>query len=113
MFLITTWERGHLGLPKHKKAGLKLSKYKADTFDMIQHALEENNMVKAIQSTRTFVGLKKKNVMCEQMCEQEKSTKTPQTVDTIISFPDQNRKASYMTTFDEFDNCYGAKYKDL
>ena len=51
---------------------------------MIQHALEENNMVKAIQSTRTFVGLKEKNVMCEQ----EKSTKTPQTVDTIESFSD-------------------------
>ena len=67
----------HLGCSIHKKYGLKISKYKADTFDMIQHALEENNMVKAIQSTRTFVGLKKKNVMCEQMCEQEKSTKTP------------------------------------
>ena len=39
------------------------------------------------------------------MCEQEKSTKTPQTVDTIESFSDKNRKASYMTTFDEFDNC--------
>ena len=45
MVLITTWERGHMGLPKHKKSGLKLSKYTADT--LIQHAFEENNIDKA------------------------------------------------------------------
>ena len=45
MFLIPTWERGHLGCSVYKKLGLKLSK--ADTFDMIQQAFEENNMDKA------------------------------------------------------------------
>ena len=29
-----------MGLPKHKKSGLKLSKYKVDT--LIQHVFEEN-----------------------------------------------------------------------
>ena len=30
-----------------KNSGVKLSKYKADTFDMIQNVLEENNMARA------------------------------------------------------------------
>ena len=37
----------HLGCSIHKNECLKLSKYQADTFDMIQNALEANNMNKA------------------------------------------------------------------
>ena len=41
------------------------------------------------------------------------SRKNPQTVYTIVNFSDQIRKTSYLMTFDEIDNCYGAKYKDV
>ena len=46
------------------------------------------------------------------MSEQEKSTKTPQTVDTIIeSFSNQIRKAYQLMISDEFGTCYGAANK--
>ena len=46
------------------------------------------------------------------MSEQEKSTKTPQTVDAIIeSFSNQIRKAYQLMISDEFDTCYGAANK--
>ena len=44
---IPTWERGHLGCSIHKNSALKLSKYEADTFDMILNALEDNKMAEA------------------------------------------------------------------
>ncbi len=74
MFFIPTWEKGHLGCSIQKNSGLILSKYKADTFDMIQNALEDKNMHKA-----TVYELKEKrqNGECWQnkkMSEQEKST---------------------------------------
>ena len=71
--------------------GLKFSRYKADTFDIILNALEENNMDKAIVCMWT----KREKVQCgecwqkEEMSEQKKSTKTPQTVHKIESFSDQ------------------------
>ena len=94
MFIyIPTREIGHLRCSIHKKSGLKLSKYKADTFDMIQNAFEENNKDKAI----VYTWAKRKKVCngecCwqnEEMCEQEKSIKTPQTVNTIYCFSDQS-----------------------
>ena len=43
--------------------------------------------------------------------EQKKSTKTPQTVDTIESFSNQIRKFSQLMILDEFDICYGAAIK--
>ena len=46
-----------------------------------------------------------------EMAEQKKSTKTPQTVDTIESFSNQIRNASKIMIFDEFDICYGAANK--
>ena len=36
-----------MGCSIQKNSGLTLSKYKADTFDMIQNAFEEKNMHKA------------------------------------------------------------------
>ena len=62
MFLIPTRERGHLGdwdAQATKNSCLKLSKYKADTFDMIQNALENNNMDKAM----VYKGTKRENVL--------------------------------------------------
>ena len=45
------------------------------------------------------------------MSEQEKSTKTPQTIHTMESFSDQIREASQLKKFDEFGISYGAAYK--
>ena len=47
----------------------------------------------------------------EEMSKQKKSTKTPQTVDTIGSLSNQTRKASQLMKFDEFGICYGAAIK--
>lgn len=79
----------------HKNSCLKLSKYKADTLDMIQNTLEENIMDKAI-FTRGLWG-KGVHGECWQNGEtstQQKSTKIPQTVNTIESFLNQIPKAS-------------------
>ena len=66
---------------------LKLFKYKADTFEMIQNALEDNNMDKAIVYKQTKREKVIWRVLAEQeMSEQKKSTKNPQTVDKIESF---------------------------
>ena len=46
-----------------------------------------------------------------EMSEQKKSTKTPQTVDTIESFSNQISNASKIMIFDEFDIRYGAANK--
>ena len=91
MFLIPTRKRGHLEYSIHKNSGLKVSKYKADTFDMIQHLLEENKMAK----TTDYRCVKKgKGAMAKQgNVWAGKTHKTPQTVDKIESFSDQIRKA--------------------
>ena len=52
-------------------------------------------------------------IRCRRKCVSRKNLQTPQTVlDAIEKFSDQSRFTSYLMTFDEFDNCYGAKYKD-
>ena len=72
---------------------------------MIQNALEENNMDKAIVykwlEGKTFIG----------ECWQKKSTKTPRTVDTMEIFSILIRKDFYLMIFDEFEICYGAANK--
>ena len=91
MFLTPTRER-HLGCWIQKKSCLKLSKYKADTFDMIQNAVENNNMDKAM----VYKGTKREKVLWRVLAwkeeMQKKSTKTPQTVDTIESFSNRIHK---------------------
>ena len=77
---------------------------------MIQNAFEENNKDKAI----VYTWAKRKKVCngecCwqnEEMCEQEKSTKPhKQSTQFIVS----RNKASWLLTFNEFRNCYGAEY---
>ena len=49
--------------------------------------------------------------MLKEMSEQEKSTKTPQTVHKIQRDSDQVRESSYLMTFDELGIWNGAPYK--
>ena len=66
-------------MPDTQKFGPQtFPKYKADIFDMVQNALEENNMTKAkVYMWKSVIDYCWQK---EELSEHEKFTKTPQTV---------------------------------
>ena len=76
-------------------SGLKLSKYKEDTSDIIQNVLEENNMYKAAVYMWTKREKEQWRVLAEKgnVWAGKIHTKKPQIVETIESFSDQICKA--------------------
>ena len=77
------------GLPIHKELGPKFSKYKADTFDMIQNAFEENDMNKATCQSTQWV--KNENtlmnsVVRKRKCLSRKNPRRPPKQSTQLKF---------------------------